>query len=69
MINPPLSMRFTMNEDILIVGLIVALAVGYLIYHYVRKIHRLSQKNVGACGHRCDCCPFAKMGGGCGKKG
>ena len=41
-----------MNEDILIVGLIVALAVGYLIYHYVRKIRLLSQKNVGACGHR-----------------
>ncbi|MBQ9816494.1 MAG: FeoB-associated Cys-rich membrane protein [Proteobacteria bacterium] len=50
--------------EYIIVGLIVAAALVYTIVTIYKKIKRLSAPQVGACGHRCDCCPFAKYNGG-----
>ena len=53
---------------------IVALAVFYTVFTFVRKYRRLSapQKpsKIGPCGHACDHCPFAKYGdlGSCSRR-
>ncbi len=43
---------------------IVAIAVFYTIYSFVKKYRRLTapekSQKIGPCGHSCDNCPFAK---------
>lgn len=49
--------------DTILVFLIVASALAYVIYSNIKGYKRL-QSQLGACGHRCDHCPFAKYNDG-----
>lgn len=48
-----------MWENIL-VGVILVLALAYIVIYNIRKVRRMRREMTGACGHRCDACPFAK---------
>lgn len=50
--------------DYIIVALIVLLALAYTVTTLYKKYKRLSTDPTGACGHKCDCCPFAKYNEG-----
>lgn len=49
--------------DYIIVALIVLVALAYTVTTLYKKYKRLSDP-AGACGHKCDCCPFAKYNEG-----
>ena len=50
--------------DYIIVTVLVIAALAYTVITLYKKYKRLSTDPTGGCGHKCDCCPFAKYNGG-----
>ena len=50
--------------DYIIIALVGLIALIYVVRTLYKKYKRLSAPQTGSCGHRCDCCPFAKYNNG-----